>query len=108
MTIKPRLTAQQRAYRRFLRTPEWLVQRARVIVRSGGLCEICHKRKLRQVHHRFYSDPIAATPDSDLIGLCGFCHRREHIRPAGYAKESISLGFQEARKKVHDTEQTLF
>jgi len=83
MKKQHRLTAQQRDYRRFLRTVEWSLQRARVIVRSGGLCEICKTRRLKQVHHLRYSDPVSSTPDSDLIGLCGFCHRREHVRLPG-------------------------
>jgi hypothetical protein len=75
------MTAAQRDYRRFLRTVDWLVQRSRIVVRSGGLREVCRKTRLKQVHHLRYAEPLAATPDSDLIGICGRCHRAAHWKP---------------------------
>jgi 5-methylcytosine-specific restriction endonuclease McrA len=69
----------QREHRKFLRSIEWAVQRSRVIVRSNGICELCKKSRVKQVHHRRYADPIGSTPDSDLVAICGRCHRNAHV-----------------------------
>lgn len=94
MTKQHRLTAQQREYRKFLRSVEWMLQRSRIVLRSGGLCELCHKRRLKQIHHLRYSEPIDATPDSDLVAVCGYCHRSQHIKfpgPGALAASEMQL-----------------
>jgi len=86
------MTTQQREYRRFLRSVQWSVQRARIVVRSHGVCEVCRKSRVKQIHHLRYTDPIALTPDSDLVAICGRCHRNSHIAsPQAAGSAEITL-----------------
>jgi 5-methylcytosine-specific restriction endonuclease McrA len=86
-----KMTAQQRAYRKFLRSIAWSVQRSRIVIRANGLCEVCRKTKLKQVHHLKYGEPLASTPDSDLVAVCGHCHRNAHIRPPAGSAVSAEI-----------------
>jgi 5-methylcytosine-specific restriction endonuclease McrA len=64
-------------YARFMASPAWASQRARVLRRDGSRCRACGGRG-REVHHNWYAVPLAATPDAALTTLCEPCHRRVH------------------------------
>lgn len=73
--LKPRLYG--RAYRAYLRTPEWQERRLLVLQRAGYICEGCLKAPATQVHHMSYEhcgDEFAW----ELRAVCDPCHDRYH------------------------------
>jgi hypothetical protein len=70
---------QSAEYIRFMQSPTWKHQRARVLRRDRRRCRDCGGRA-SDVHHEFYSDPIESTPDYALTSLCAPCHGRQHGR----------------------------
>jgi hypothetical protein len=68
-----------RDYDAFMASPAWKRQRARALRRDRGRCRDCGGRAV-DVHHEFYSAPIAATPDWALTSVCEPCHNRRHGR----------------------------
>ena len=66
------------SYANYLKSPEWLEIRRRVLSDGGHKCRVCctRKRKL-DVHHNNY--PIRGTETSnDLVVLCAPCHKLYH------------------------------
>jgi hypothetical protein len=64
-------------YRAYLRSPKWRSIRARVIERSGGLCEGCRESDATEVHHLTYKH-IGDELLFELVALCDGCHERAH------------------------------
>jgi len=58
-------------------SPEWRSIRARVLRRSGGLCEACLDAPAVQVHHQTYAKGWVP-PAWELRAVCQSCHRRLH------------------------------
>jgi restriction endonuclease Mrr len=81
-TATPKRLAELRTmpYDEYLRTPEWRQIRAAALVRADHRCALDpnHPGRL-EVHHRYYERRGAELP-SDLIVLCGDCHRRHHLK----------------------------
>lgn len=69
------------AYRSYLQSPNWQTRREAALLRAGFSCELCGTKEPRrlQVHHRDYLRAFHETP-TDLIVLCGRCHRKHHGR----------------------------
>lgn len=65
-------------YAEYLQTPHWREKRARAMARCGGQCQRCYRRDLGlHVHHMTY-DRLGCEAESDLMVLCGLCHREVH------------------------------
>lgn len=80
----------KRAYQRFLRSPAWIVQRSRILVRANGMCERCKKYRAKQVHHLKYAADYAQVPDTNLLAVSGKCHRDLNVPPPTY-KQTIEI-----------------
>ena len=71
-------------------------RREQVWERGNGMCEWCGMAAMGEVHHiggRGGADPHRL---SNLIGLCGECHRRAHGEP-GWA---VSVGLLRSRHQL--------
>ena len=62
--------------------PTWKEVQAAAMVRSKGKCEICKRRKARQVHHvlpiRYFVNSEDAHFLENTLALCIPCHQEEH------------------------------
>jgi 5-methylcytosine-specific restriction endonuclease McrA len=65
------------AYNEYLRTPQWQAKRAKVMERSGGICEGCLERPAVQVHHLTYIR-VGREMLFDLVAICIECHEEVH------------------------------
>lgn len=72
-------------YASYLRSPQWLARRAKVMKRAGGICEACLERKATQVHHLTYAR-IFNEPCFDLRAICDPCHDAIHLTEDGGAQ----------------------
>ena len=61
-------------YKKYLASREWMVLKAQVRERSGGVCERCFNAPHEETHHVTY-ERIGHERIEDLIGICGACHR---------------------------------
>ena len=63
----------------YLRSPEWRAQRAWLLAATGYRCGRCgrYQRHGLHAHHLTYAN-LGAEEPSDIVALCGSCHRREH------------------------------
>lgn len=61
---------------------EWRNLRARVLRRDKGWCRMCDQREATQVHHLEYGKGRGVksllVPITDLIAVCGPCHKAVH------------------------------
>ncbi len=64
-------------YQKYLNGPEWQKKRILIFIRDGYLCQKCKKENATQVHHKSYAN-IFKEPLSDLMSVCGSCHRLIH------------------------------
>ena len=71
----------RREYEEYISSAEWRRRRQEILRRDRHRCQApgCRARA-RDVHHRWYSDPIGREPDSALESLCRECHRIVHGR----------------------------
>lgn len=67
-------------YKKYTDSPAWERKRDLVIERDKGKCVWCGADG-GQVHHKTYAD-IGQEPLSDLVVLCGRCHKTVHNDPA--------------------------
>lgn len=91
ITISPERLAELRAlpYEEYLKTPEWLVTRKRILKRDNYTCQGCQAQKvLLHVHHYTYAR-LGCEDDEDLITLCEVCHDELHRQLA----EAPTLSF---------------
>ena len=90
----------------FLSTPEWQVQRNRVLRRDGHSCQICGKTDgIMHVHHIWYKHPLSEMNDIDLVSLCPDCHKLVHSiqqRMNAYADADILRIKKEWGKKLSE------
>jgi len=68
-------------YSEYLATEHWRKTRERALNRDGFQCRICASRKALEVHHLTYERRGEELP-TDLITLCGPCHKAQHDRKA--------------------------
>ena len=61
---------------RYYKTDHWIKVRDQVMARSGGICELCRRRKANQVHHKHYRSLFNENINRDLVATCGTCHRK--------------------------------
>lgn len=66
-------------YGKYRESPAWKRKRDLVMERNKGKCAWCQAEG-KQVHHKTY-DNIGKEPLSDLVVLCGKCHKEEHFPP---------------------------
>lgn len=63
-------------YSYYMRSPQWMAKRLRVIRRAGYRCQRCKRSGLPlEVHHRTYAR-FGWEWLSDLQALCHGCHRK--------------------------------
>jgi len=67
-------------YKSYLKSNEWAQIRIDLFSLRGRKCERCPNTKTLQIHHKTYKNIFKEEP-SDLIILCGRCHRSEHFKP---------------------------
>lgn len=65
------------AHTDYLQSRKWKSLRARVLTRSGGLCEGCRSSPATQVHHLTY-DHWRDELLWELVAICNDCHHRAH------------------------------
>ena len=63
------------SYQDFIKSPEWRVQRQRIIERDS-VCQNCGANKQLQVHHLVYTKDLTKVPDDKLVTLCKTCHSK--------------------------------
>lgn len=63
-------------YEKYRSSPAWKRKRDLIIERDKSKCVWCGAEG-RQVHHKTYAD-IGKEPLSDLVVLCGKCHKKVH------------------------------
>ena len=86
------------SYRSYIESELWTSIKARVRIRSTGLCEFCRKKRSRNVHHRSYSKEVLLGTDlTKLIDLCGGCHLKIEIIGG---KRRRKRGFQKVEKML--------
>ena len=67
------------AYDSYLHSAEWRALRAKILKRSGGMCEGCGERRAVQVHHLTY-ERLGREMLFDLVAVCLRCHESIHSR----------------------------
>ena len=70
---RPRVRLQPEAYRRLHR---------RVLERDGWRCQRCGVMANLEVHHQQYRSRSGNDDETNLITLCGDCHRAAHGLPS--------------------------
>ena len=75
-------------YEKYRDSPAWKRKRDLVIERDKGKCVWCQVEG-RQVHHKTYEN-IGKEPLSDLVVLCGKCHKEEHHPPVPSDQQSAT------------------
>lgn len=68
-------------YEQYLRTPQWLSRRAKVMERANGICEGCMVERATQVHHVTY-EHVGDEFLWELRAICRSCHERLHAQKA--------------------------
>lgn len=71
------MTAGQKAYRVFLKSPFWKSMSKKKRARAGK-CKTCGSTSRLQAHHIRYRKDWYETKMRDLVVLCNGCHKFEH------------------------------
>ena len=89
-------------YEKYRDSPAWNRKRELVIERDEGKCVWCQAEG-GQVHHKTYAN-IGKEPLSDLVVLCGRCHKAEHdpLVPSDSGKASAKEAFIAYIKRESD------
>ncbi len=66
---RPRLKLPPNAYRKLNR---------QVLQRDGWRCQACGSRERLEVHHQQFRSHSGDDDETNLITLCGDCHRQDH------------------------------
>jgi len=66
-----------KAYREYLKSPEWAVKRQIVLSVLGETCKLCGK-SATTVHHNTYKTLFEENILKDLTVLCSSCHAKYH------------------------------
>jgi 5-methylcytosine-specific restriction endonuclease McrA len=64
-------------YKKYLKSPEWMAKREKIILRAQGVCEGCREAKAVHVHHLSY-DHMGNEFLFELVAVCTPCHERLH------------------------------
>lgn len=69
-------------YKRYMKSEEWELKKAERMKIDGYKCVMCGRPQNRcrfmQVHHITYSRLGAENVLTDLVTLCGSCHKKIH------------------------------
>src|SRR6478609_3560744 len=89
-----------RAYKAFLKSPQWAIKREQVLTRWGAKCYACGVRAF-ECHHTTYDYPLGREPVSIFRVLCNRCHREIHQihRRSGRRKSLLIITEQYAKEK---------
>lgn len=74
--ISPERLAELRAmpYEEYLKTPEWLATRKRILIRDNHRCAGCHITGVSLTVHHYTHERLGCEDDNDLVSLCEVCH----------------------------------
>ena len=64
------------------------IVRRQVLERDGWRCQVCGKSANLQVHHELSRARLGHDDESNLITLCGVCHKAMHERNSHAAPRS--------------------
>ena len=64
-------------YTNYMRSITWRIKRQMAFAYYGKTCVLCGATSRLQVHHRTYKR-LGHERLTDLIVLCGTCHKRHH------------------------------
>ena len=69
-------------YQEYLQSPEWLMRRARAMLRAADHCQVCGSAYKLETHHNSYAH-VGQERDDELIVLCDTCHElyRSRMQP---------------------------
>ena len=67
----------RKKYHKYLLSKEWAALKEKALQQNGGLCCLCKKEGLLEVHHKTYEN-LFKEKDEDLICVCRDCHRELH------------------------------
>jgi len=86
------MSAQKKAYLKYLESETWIKLRCDIITIRGDKCERCGKGGVH-VHHRSYKNLGHEEPE-DLVLLCGSCHMETHNikKPCAAKQKRLSTG----------------
>ena len=71
----------------YLKSEHWKKKRLEALEYAKGLCQLCNRNGLLDVHHRTYKD-LGYENVRDLTVLCKACHDRHHDSLVEVADES--------------------
>ena len=72
------MTAKTKAYKAFIKSPQWAVIRGMRIFKDRGQCAVCKSRHKLEVHHKTYARFGGKELMQDLLTLCVNCHKAVH------------------------------
>lgn len=73
------------SYDEYVASPRWQARRRLYYANHPRQCFVCESDEEIYLHHRSYRR-LGHEPDSDLVPLCGRCHRLLHDTRAGLDK----------------------
>ncbi|MCP4761908.1 MAG: HNH endonuclease [archaeon] len=85
------LSEKQKAYNKFITSPEWQAIKDNLFALRGKKCEVCGSTKYIQVHHLTYKRFGGKEKPEDLKILCGKHHKKVH--GIGEKKVKITLPY---------------
>lgn len=80
----------------FYNSKEWKKQREYILRRDSYLCVLCGQ-PAEEVHHKIYltpeniNNPMISLHESNLISLCGDCHKKIHAKDQINGKNVLPL-----------------
>jgi len=93
-------------YAEYLNSDDWQEKRAVALEVDGYRCYNCKTKKNLHVHHMTYGDWYNVNPKTDLVTLCGDCHREVHNgllrikkKTVNRARGTVKKSTQKQRRK---------
>lgn len=80
----------------FYNSKEWKVTREYILKRDSYLCVLCGNAA-EEVHHKIHlspdniGNPMISMHESNLISLCGDCHKRLHSNDRAHTTDILPL-----------------
>jgi len=66
--------ADSKVLAKYYRSDHWRALRAQKLARNP-MCELCRRRRAKQVHHKTYGTLFREDVTRDLDAVCARCHR---------------------------------
>jgi hypothetical protein len=90
-------------YKAYIKSDRWKIKCENYWLSKGRWCKACKSQQNLQVHHLSYAN-FMLEPLSDLVGLCGPCHRAVHSlhRRAGRREDIRTVTMRYINQKALD------